>query len=90
MIDTDDFDAVLESDDNPLAEVVSAAPRLEAQAPQDREPITFEGRVVDKTEISIKGLTGLSEAYEGLRIGLDDRVRLVVEARASKVDHYVS
>lgn len=85
----DDFDSAMDTDES-LVEAVSSAPRFgqdtDTPAPA---PAMFEGRVVDRTEVSIKGLTGLSDAYEGLRIGLDDRVRLVVETRASKVNHYV-
>jgi hypothetical protein len=85
-----DFDALMDSDEE-LVTAVSSAPRFaqpdpEAPAPA---PILFEGRTVDRTEISIKGLTALSEAYDGLKIGLDDRVRLVVETRAARVNHYV-
>jgi len=85
----DDFDAAIDTDET-LVEAVSSAPRFgqDADAPAPA-PMLFEGRPVDRTEVAIKGLTGLSDAYEGLRIGLDDRVRLVVETRASKVNHYV-
>ena len=48
----DDFDAALAAEESDLAQVATSAPRF---TPEDteREPITFEGRVVDKTEIAI-------------------------------------
>ncbi len=82
----DDFDTALAS---ALADAQAGAPTFDPDAEPVKEPILFEGKVVDRTEIKISGLTGLSEAYEGVKIGLDDRVRLVVETRATKVDHYV-
>jgi hypothetical protein len=84
----DDFDTAM---GQALAEAAGSAPRHNVGGSDDaeREPLMFEGREVKKTEVVIKGLTGLSEAYEGLRIGMDDRVRLVVETRATKVNHYV-
>lgn len=86
---TDEFDAAMDDTDEPLVEAVTSAPRHDPNETPAPAPSLFEGRVVDRTEVSIKGLTGLSEAYDGLRIGLDDRVRLVVETRASRVNHYV-
>lgn len=86
---TDEFDTAMDEADQPLVEAVTSAPRQGHSDTPAPAPAMFEGRVVDRTEVAIKGLTGLSEAYDGLRIGLDDRVRLVVETRASRVNHYV-
>lgn len=84
----DEFDSAM-TEDQDLVDVVASAPRVEDEDRPAPAPVMFEGRVVDRTEVAIKGLTGLSDAYDGLRIGLDDRVRLVVETRASRVNHYV-
>lgn len=90
MSPDNDFDSALETEDDAvLAEATASAPRYRGKKGAEPEPITFEGRVVDRTEIIIKGLTELSEAYDGLKISLDDRVRLLVEARAAGVGHYV-
>jgi hypothetical protein len=84
-VKADDFDSAVSS---ALADAAATAPKYQAGDDDKPEPIMFEGRVVDRTDIKISGLTGLSEAYEGLKIGLDDRVRLVVETRAVRVNHY--
>lgn len=87
----DDFDSSVAAS---LADAAAAAPRygVTAAGSDDDAPeeLTFEGRAVNKTEVKISGLTGLSDAYTGLKIGIDDRVRMVVEARATKVNHYTN
>lgn len=85
-VTADDFDMAVGA---ALADAAAGAPHYEEGEAPAREPILFEGRKVDRTEIVIKGLTNLSDAYEGIQIGLDDRVRLVIETRGAKVNHYV-
>lgn len=52
------------------------------------EPLTFEGRVVEGTVTKIVGLTGLDDS-NGMVLHTDDRLRLVVEARVTGVNHAV-
>ena len=52
------------------------------------EPLLFEGRVVDACVTKISGLTGLEDSG-GLVLHTDDRLRLVVEARVTGVNHSV-
>jgi len=85
-VKADDFDTALGS---ALADAAETAPTWNPGEEEKPEPILFEGRTVNRTEVKISGLTGLSEAYEGLKLGLDDRVRMVIEARVTKVNHYV-
>ena len=84
-VKADDFDTALGS---ALADAAQTAPTWNPGEDKPK-PILFEGRTVNRTEVKISGLTGLSEAYEGLKLGLDDRVRMVIEARVTKVNHYV-
>lgn len=49
----------------------------------------FEGRKVDSSEVRIAGVTGLDSLDDWL-LGVDDRVRIVVETRVTSVDHYTN
>lgn len=86
-VKSDDFDTAVGS---ALADAAASAPRQpDGSALSAKEPIMFEGKRVARTEIKAVGTITLNEAYEGVKLGLDDRVRLVIETRVSKVNHYV-
>jgi len=48
----------------------------------------FEGKEVAGTEVKFTGLASIDDV-NGLVLGTDDRVRIVVEARVTSVKHYV-
>lgn len=77
----DDFDAAIAQ---------AAAEDTPASAPNRmREPLKFEGKPVDRMEVKITGVKGLSEAYDQVKVNIHDRVRLVVETRVKGISHYL-
>lgn len=75
----DDFDAAVAGD-------VEEAP---VNVSRLREPAMFEGKPVDRMEVKITGVKGLSEAYDQVKVNIHDRVRLVVETRVKGISHYL-
>lgn len=76
---SDDFD------ENLLAELADGKPPAE----EVEELPSFEGQVVTGVDIKISGLSSV-EQYDGGALRVHDRIRLLVEARVTKVTHGVS
>lgn len=66
---------------------ISALPTAGSGEPPAEEagPLLFEGRQVDAVETKITGVASFTDSNPRLQI--DDRVRIVVEARVTGVNH---
>lgn len=78
---SDDFDA------NLLAELANGPAAEEELAPTPLP--TFEGQQVTGVDIKISGLSSV-EQYDGGALRVHDRIRLLVEARVTKITHGLS
>jgi|GEM_PF-3667060 len=81
------LDTGSEDFDEALAQLAAGAPTFEQEEQGQPEKRFFEGKPVEATQIKITGVSGLDERYNGVEISLHDRVRLVVEARVTRVSH---